>query len=188
MRINEILTELRGIKGDVAQLEPDAGHDSWEKLLAQHGFQPIGRGYHGQVYSNPKLSYVLKVFTNQDTAYQDWVRDCQGPLLGNPYVPVFRGKIVRLNSDAMATRMELLQPASLKQLDLARQIQSMLLTSKREQRDWTTTPLAKQMDDNLFEAIGYIQATAVRKKYMLDLRGANVMQRAGQLVIIDPLA
>ena len=188
MRFSEILSELRGIKGDVAHLEPDAGHESWEELLSQHGFQPIGRGYHGQVYRNPKLPYVLKVFTKQDVAYQQWVIDCKGPLLGNPYVPVFRGDVTRLTPDAVAIRMETLEPASLKQLELARQIQSMLLSSRREKRDWTTYPLAKEMDDSLFEAVSYIQSEAIKHNYMLDMRGANVMQRSGQLVIIDPLA
>jgi hypothetical protein len=188
MRATEIITELTGIKTVVSKLEPDAGHDQWEDLLTRYGFTPIGKGYHGQVYTNPKFDYVLKVFTKDDIAYQDWYKICKGPLKGNPYVPVFRGGIVRLTPNALAVRIESLTLASLKHIELARQIQRMLTTSKQNKQDWLSTDLAAKLDDDLIEVISYIAATANKSKYMLDIRAANVMARAGQLVIIDPLA
>lgn len=189
MRYNEIISELRGIKGDVAHLEPDAGHDSWEKLLAQHGFKAIGQGANAQVYSNIKLPYVLKVFTNADTAYQQWVKYCKGPLLGNPYVPVFRGGIVRLTPDAMATRMETLEPTSPDQQILTRQMQWIIRDSISKNRSLSSYPHVNDMDDSLYEAMTYIHAAVKNDKHMLDLHGGNVMQRPdGQMVIIDPLA
>lgn len=191
MRVYEILSELTGIKGFVSALEPDAGHDSWQQLLAQQGFVPIGRGYHGQVYSNPHLDYVLKVFTKEDTAYQYWASACRGPLKGNAYVPVFRGGIVRITDSALAVRMESLSVALAEHKEKARQIAVVLRTARQQGQDWQQILpqfMPGGVDKELYEVIAHIQA-GIDRGYMLDLKGANVMSRGSQqLVITDPLA
>ena len=71
---------------------------------------------------------------------------------------------------------------------MAYKITRILLDAKREQRNWMDDPAVQSMDNQLIEAISYIQAGVQKYKFMLDVRGANVMDRNGQMVIIDPLA
>ena len=188
MKVTDLLNELGGAKGPIAQVGLDASHEDWANMLAQHGFRPIGQGHHGQVYDNPKFDYVLKIFTSADTAYLYWAKACLGPLKGNPYVPVFRGKTVKLNSEASAVRLEKLSVHTLDQQKMAYKITRILIDAKREQRNWMDDPAVQTMDNQLIEAISYIQAGVQKYKFMLDVRGANVMDRNGQMVIIDPLA
>jgi hypothetical protein len=188
MRVTEILSEMVGVKSQLAQIPADASHDDWASMLAKHGFKPIGQGLHGQVYVHPSLNYVLKVFTSDDRSYQYWLKVCQGPLKGNPYVPAFRGKSAKLNAEATAVRLEKLAPGTPQQMDLARQLQRVLLTASREKRDWREDPLIKQLDDQLWQVVAYIQYGFEKYGFMLDLKGSNVMSRNGQMVVIDPLA
>lgn len=184
MRINE----LTGIKHQVAKLTPGAGHEEWQELLGKQGFVPVGHGLSAQVYMHPKLPYVLKVFTVEDKAYPYWVNVCKTHLLGNPYVPSFRGNLVRINADASAVRMERLSPANNEQKQLARDLQRAIIESRRNGTDWRTHPLVKDktLDEQLVEAVNYINKGSL--KHALDLKGANVMNRNGQLVFTDPLA
>lgn len=191
MRVNEILSELHGIKGDLARIGPGAMSPAWEKLLAKHGFKPIGVGMHGQVYLNPKFPYVLKVFRSQDISYQAWVKACKGPLLGNPYVPVFRGGLVRLTPDAKATRMELLTTATGEQQGFAKWLDNFLsMAVAKKLPDWTKLKpeIVNHMDENLIAVINQIyEIVTTQKGIAIDLTEENVMSRSGQLVFIDPL-
>lgn len=188
MKVTDLLNELIGIKGLVNQVGLNSSHDDWANMLAQHGFRPIGQGYHAQVYDNPKLDYVVKIFTRIDTGYLYWTRVCLGPLKGNPYVPVFRGKPVKLNDEASAARLEKLSAPTLNQQKLAYKIQLLLTTARREKRNWLDDPVVETMDDDLIRAIKYIQYGVEKYRFMLDVRPANIMDRNGQLVITDPLA
>jgi hypothetical protein len=184
MKINE----LTGIKHHISKLEPGAGHEQWQELLAKQGFRPIGQGLSAQVYMHPKLPYVLKVFTVEDTAYPYWVKLCKTVLLGNPYVPVFRGNLVRINADASAVRMERLSPATEEQKQLARDLHRAILGIRRTGTPWQNYDAfnGKKFDDQLVEAVNYIVKGSA--EHTLDLKAANVMSRNGQLVFTDPLA
>ena len=194
MRINEIRSELHGIKGELADIGPGAVSQSWEKLLDKHGFKPIGAGMYGQVYLNPKFPYVLKVFRSQDHSYQRWVSACKGPLRGNPYVPVFRGGLVRLTPDAKATRMELLTTATDEQKKGAVWLYKFLWqASQKRLKHWSDlypdADVLGQMDKNLIEVLNQIYKIAMTyPKTTIDISEENVMNRSGQLVFIDPLA
>lgn len=187
MRAHEFITELTGIKNAVAQLGTGSRHQDWEKMLSNYGFTAIGRGIRGQVYSNPKFNYILKVFKKTDKAYQDWYKVCNNQLKGNPYVPVFRGGIVQLTPDVLAVRIETLQPATNDQINLTRKIAGML--SDENQKNWISSNFASTLDDDLIELISWLELLVSPKyNYELDLHKGNVMSRqSGQLVFIDPI-
>lgn len=179
------LRELFGIKQATSEINTE---DDWQTLLQTHGFRPIGRGFGGQVYENPKIPYVLKIFTAEDPGYPQWVNICKTQLKGNPYVPQYRGGIVRVSSGVLAVRMEKLQPATADQKVLVKHIQQALLTSLRTKADWQPLLEKFDLDSDLIAVIEQIYHAASSPPIRLDLKSANVMSRNGQLVFTDPLA
>lgn len=87
---------------------------AWRNFLIHmaktKGWKKLGAGAFGMVFEVPEKDYVVKVFT--DTSYMQWVKLCSTTLLGNQYVPKFRGKPVRLYRDReiYAVRLEKLEP------------------------------------------------------------------------------
>jgi hypothetical protein len=101
MRFSEILTES------------DISFQDADEKLANAGYQRIGGGKaggkgHSIVYHKPNDQFVLKLFNINDSAYLEFLNFCkQNP--GNENLPVFKGKIVKINSDFLAIRMEKLE-------------------------------------------------------------------------------
>ncbi len=104
MRINEILTELVGVKQALATAD-------YKTVLTNQGFSPLGSGSFATVWAHPKLDYVLKTFSATDRAYMQWLK-ASLQLQGNPFVPQFiSAKPVQVVPGILAVRMEKLEPA-----------------------------------------------------------------------------
>jgi hypothetical protein len=103
MKINELLTELVGVKQSLAT-------NDYKTALINQGFTPLGSGSFATVWAHPKLDYVLKTFSATDKAYMQWLK-ASLQLQGNPFVPRFiSAKPVQVVPGILAIRMEKLEP------------------------------------------------------------------------------
>lgn len=94
-----------------------------ENFLKGHGFLKIsGHSSYGTVWSHPSLDYVLKVFNSRDYCYKSFIDlVSKNP---NEHFPRFKGKMMKLNDDYYAIRMEKLTDKS--QNDVFMPIRSIL--------------------------------------------------------------
>jgi hypothetical protein len=98
MKIKEILTELIGIKNKIKDLPKNPDLDAWKTgyplgvewhdVMTANGFSPLGKGIFGTVWEHPNLPYVLKVFSDTDIAYINWVTTAIQHK-SNPHMPRF---------------------------------------------------------------------------------------------------
>lgn len=150
-------------------------------LLARHGFHRLGRGSYGFVYEHPKLDYVLKVFAKRDNGYRqfyDLVKNSS-----NPHFPNFIGKIMQINEEFLAIRMEKLQ--KLKQ----EKYYGLVLAIAENSTDYfNPIPLDQyeQQYPRLKEACDILKNYASWKNFYVDINVNNIMMRDNVPVIIDP--
>lgn len=136
-----------------------------DKLMEQYGFSMLGAGKYASVFGKPGYPYVIKVFM-KDAAYLRWLNFCmQHP--NNPYCPKVRGKVVRIDHNFMAIRLE-----KLKEYDGHDSPDAVLYHASEELEE----PNAKQVVD-------YLEGNY----RLLDLHDGNFMLRPdGHLVVVDP--
>lgn len=98
----ETITKLQSSSGD------------WKKeakaLLISAGFKMLGSGSYGSVFKRDGDSQVLKVF-GKDPGYLKWVAFCRSNP-GNPYLPKFNSKPIRVKDEVFGIRMEQLEKNS----------------------------------------------------------------------------
>lgn len=76
-----------------------------QELINGSGWDVLGSGAYGIALGNPSKNYIIKLFSKEDTSYISWVNFCIQNQ-HNPYVPKIRGKIVPINNDILAIRVE----------------------------------------------------------------------------------
>ncbi len=77
-------------------------------ILLRSGYEMLGTGAFATIYEKPGASYVLKLFDDEDHAYQAFIELVrQHP---NPHFPRLIGKPVRVSPGFHAIRMEKLAP------------------------------------------------------------------------------
>lgn len=147
----------------------------WKRSLVssmkKYGFELVGNGINGAVFSNPKYPYALKVYRS-DWTYDEWVYFSKTHSF-NKYVPRFKGNTYVLNSVFKAIRMELLFPADTETANhLVDKIETVMYSRDTEE-DPDLLMISKFMKN--WEGV-------------TDLTAHNIMARSnGELVIIDPL-
>jgi hypothetical protein len=152
------------------------------KQLKELGWKRIGSGAFARVYEHPNYPLVLKIFSSKDSCYIKFLKYVEQHST-NPFLPKVRGKLLKLNNDYYAVRLEKLQP-----LDIS---------------EWEDV-----YDEMIYELInesGYDFDLAIRKypkhrnflntlrdisdslNCRLDIHRYNFMKRGKQTVIIDPV-
>lgn len=164
--------QLGTVRGELSGYNSvDTRNDGWKYELIssfkEYGFNLIGQGKYGIVFSHPKLSYIVKVFM-KDSAFLRWWKFCMQHQ-DNPFCPKFRGKIGKLSNNFYTLRVEKLSPT---QHQAFSEFQSQL----------RAYPGKVPEDKHVAEVVEFLHAN----KDLLDLHGENVMMRGNQLVIIDP--
>ena len=76
-----------------------------EAILTDHGYQRVGSGTYAVVWGKPDSKTVLKLVKNEDKAYMDFVKLALKHQ-DNPHFPRFSSKVIRLNDNYKAIRME----------------------------------------------------------------------------------
>ena len=192
MKINELV----GIKNQVKQLpKPTGTFDmpfgvDWNKMLASYGFKPIGQGAFGIVWENPKLPYVLKVFSADDKAYIDWVATAQ-KYQNNPHMPKFIStKVLTITPEVRAIRIEKLSRTPAKFNRVINQSLQMLRGAERDKFTRSEGSLKGYCEQNpqWLAALNVVRKFIQQTDHTLDFNAYNVMIRgADTLVITDPV-
>jgi len=201
------INELTGIKNVVKPLryKPEEsgsaiGQD-WYIMLRKHGFQVLGNGSFGSVWSHPNQSYLLKVFAADDVAYVAWARAALRNK-SNPAFPKFKGgKIIKLTSEVLAIRMEPLVELSGEMSSKPYRIESMLSdygkTIYNECKAGDSDKVLEYLGDlgdfiksqsGLLDALlVLIELKSSDPDFSYDLHAGNAMMRGNTMVITDPL-
>lgn len=113
------LTELVGFKGTPENIELRKQIASASQYFPSHitkfvnflkerGFQTLGAGASATVFTHPKLDYVIKMFRD-DPGYLNFINYCQNRR-NISCIPKFRGKVMKIQDQTYAIRMERLTP------------------------------------------------------------------------------
>lgn len=155
---------------------------NFTKELEKFKFKHIGSGSFGSVYSKAGYPWIFKIF-NTDPAYLYYLK---WAVLhqNNPHVPKIKGKLLKINDDTYAVRIEKLKLFVRKNEKLA-QFQQRLDKYIGTRRKLTT------VDHNWFEQnfpkmIELIDAMK-NSGYPFDIHMNNMMMRGNVPVIIDPI-
>lgn len=81
------------------------GVDAVFQTLSSKGYEKLGEGCYAYVWAKPGANTVLKIFANTDTAYFDFANLAMAHQ-DNPHFPKFSGKLIRINDQWRAVRME----------------------------------------------------------------------------------
>ena len=199
----ETLEELTGIKGIVNKLPKPRGSRfdplgiDWHTVLNNYGFRSLGYGSFGVVWENPKLPYVLKVFSASDSAYIDWISVARQNK-SNPHMPRFvSARLLTITPEVLAIRMEKLFPLINQEKNVV--FESDLLLQERYNPSEQIKSVGFDTDQrNLrhycqthptwLPALDIVKNFSNNSGYSLDFHNKNVMMRDGDtLVITDPV-
>jgi hypothetical protein len=177
MRATEILNEVT---------RPD---DRWiaSEILSRSGWHVLGAGSFGSVYDKEGVSYVLKLFDADDTAYRAFLGLIQQH--PNPHFPKIIGKPMAVSKTVYAVRME--------KLSRFRGMADLYAHYVRFRDDTNMDPhgwAASRMSDaeelfydqpDLKVALDLIHDLV--KRFQPDISPDNIMTRGSTVVFIDPV-
>lgn len=164
-----------------------------ETILLKGGYERISGGTYAVVYGKPGANTVLKLMHKRDVAYMAFV-SLAVKHQDNPHFPRFSGKLIRLNDDYRAVRMERLV-AGLGAEDQYRSFIAYgldLYIARKGNFNSMMPEYAEAIrnaflkDEELQDACDLIVANL--GQYVNDLHPANVMFRGDTVVITDPVA
>ena len=210
----ETLEELVGIKNKIKDLpqnprkvaEYPLGLD-WHKVLYNNGFSALGSGSFGTVWANPKLSYVLKVFTSQDKAYIDWISTAIQHK-SNPHMPRFVSpRSFEIVPGVMAVRTEKLGRITREAYELLKPINALIDNSirtgfspskiveelVRRRGDDAEPPKPQsfaaycEANPEFIPALDIVSEFIKKTGYKPDIHDDNIMMRGDTIVFSDPV-
>lgn len=168
----EVLNKFRDSAQNTNKI--DTRNTDWMSGLVagmkKNGFNLLGSGKYGVVFGKPDYQYVIKIFM-KDSAYLRWVKFAlDNP--NNPFVPKIRGKVVKITPVFYGIRLEKLKPAIV------------WGTSEffKEYSKWDNNNSYKSSNPDIQAVLDHF----AENKKLIDLHSENVMNRDGQIVIIDP--
>ena len=199
MKIHELFTE-----SDLQEVTRPSLTQA-HRRLHQAGYFKLGEGYFASVFYREGESSVLKLFSNRDLGYIDFIRLVNENT--NVHFPKFTrlAKSVKITDDYSAIRMEFLKPlpvstvyGSSEQLgEILHRYTFKLKTGSTDHGTNGYVDPAIDIDQfmlNLEKAQpGIIQACeliakSTRSASYIDLSEENIMFRGSTLVITDPLS
>lgn len=173
-------------------------------ILKNHGYKVLGVGSFATVFAKPDDPWVLKLFSKYDTGYLKFI-NLSNTMKGNPHIPKFRGKLINVNDNYYAIRMEKLDPVALLTLtpeqketiikffwlvDILHQrthnadsFHGMYPIKKLKERMPKILELLKEQP-KLLPTLKKIVKTGTSREF--DLGDSNIMLRGDTIVITDP--
>lgn len=154
-----------------------SGKKTLRAAMKSHGFTRLGEGNYASVFGRNDYPWILKVFSLSDRAYLAWIQFSKANP-DNPFVPQFKGNVVRFNNAVGVIRVEKLKPITSKTKNYNNL--EALMWSFPEKKDWEAFEGHR---DHIMAIREFM------KSYSNDVDVPNVMKRDnGQLVLIDPVA
>jgi hypothetical protein len=167
----------------------------YEDLMTKPGHD---EGKYSTVLYKPGMSYVVKLFKTQDSAYLSYLKLITS--ISNPHFPVVRGKPTKVNNEYYAVRLEYLTPINRDNERILRELAETCLTylelsynNKYSQNESyfqeKMRDAARQLPPTLRKAISLIYVWCIKglSDIIIDLHRYNAMMRGNTMVIIDPI-
>lgn len=213
-KIVDVAQEYYGNRHGDTPRDYHAGLDWLKAKLESLGWHTLGNGGYSYIFSNPKKNYVLKVNTNQDNGYDQFVQIIHR--LRNKHLPrISDRKTLEFSGNPQFNfakntyhiyLIEKLQELPEQEANNYASIISVIMSLYKEEmnpnikmalnwleRDYFTEeefPSVKQFiltHPELVKAAAYLGNAQKYYKLNNDLHAKNLMQRAdGTIVIIDP--
>ncbi len=161
--------------------DPDRGEVDLRSIFTSAGWDYMGKGVAGVVFSKPGKNYVVKIFNTDDRGYKLWLAFCIANQ-GNPFVPKIYGKPTPINSELAAVRIERLIPSSGGAGTLAVGQLMYWYESGFYPEQWP-----QKFDPALRKPLIKVMSFLDNSTDALDLHDGNVMFRGDQPVFVDPL-
>jgi hypothetical protein len=161
----------------------DKLNDFTDKLIKLgYNIRVKGTGRAGTVFKRPDDPYVIKVF-HKDMSYLEYLHYAMEHQ-DNPHVPKIRGKIIKINSNTFAIRIEELYPIRAKNGHEQDLIDS--LVSTQDWGDFRQNDYIELEAPRLYELLSDL-AILYGSRASTDLTSSNIMNRSdGTIVITDP--
>lgn len=183
MRIDEVIAESTVL----SELTRPTPLEAEQKLFAA-GYEKIGKGSWGDVYSKPNDPYVLKLFHPGDRAYGRFLQMAMQHQ-DNPHFPKFKGTLIKVTDEYSAIRMEKLEPMRDRKITSALADYIEHLADEEYYYSKTVVWPLRYKNPKLKEACELIAGLISAGGAGLDLDGTgNIMQRGNTLVFIDPIS
>lgn len=203
------ITELVGIKNKIKDLPQNPRKVAeyplgleWHKVLSVNGFKSMGSGSFGTVWEHINLPYVLKVFSDTDIAYIDWISTAIEHK-SNSHMPKFVSpKPFTIVPGVMAVRMEKLTRISEDAYMMLKPMNSIIdvATIERippseiiDRRDgsWSSRFIpfieyCKKYPD-FIPALDIVYESIMKPGRRSDLHDENIMMRGPVMVFSDPV-
>jgi hypothetical protein len=179
MKVNELqgASVVKKVARSVQGKElPDVSHE-----LRELGWNRIGAGSFARVFEHPKYPLVLKIFTSKDKCYIKFLKYIQQNST-NPYLPKIRGKILKLNRDFYAVRLEKLEPVDKRVWD--NQYDPMFYDFAELNFNYEKIKARYPKYKELWKTMVDIKKDT---NCNLDIHSGNFMMRGNQIVLIDPV-
>lgn len=163
---------------DTQQRKSNLRH--FRDYLKLRGFKMLGSGHYAIVFTHPTLDFCIKLF-RKDEGYQTFLRFCWANK-GNTCLPKFFGKIMKIDDNYFAVRMEKLKRMTAAQYSLFEDIEFHL-----DKNDYL-----KQEYPNLDQTQPNLVSTLITLfdhndgTLNIDIHECNVMMRGDTFVITDP--
>lgn len=214
--IHQYITLLEGLKnpseiGDFSKSFNDPAIDTnvhtqaarkrprWKsslvKSMKKYGFKLIGAGINGAVFRNDEYPYVIKVYRN-DEGYDEWLHFIRTHPQ-NKFVPVIKGRAMRLNQIFKAVRLEYLIPCPVEKANTFSDSVGTIsdaLTDKYRARfsgmqvSSEYEDVINQADQDIIDIANFLREWEDCGNAFNDLTAHNIMCREnGSIVILDPL-
>jgi hypothetical protein len=153
-------------------------------VAKKYGFSYIGGGKQSTVFTHPNKKYVIKLF-GPDGGYLRFLKFCLDNR-GNKYLPKIRGKVIKINNNVFAVRLEKLTPYDHKAY--ATQFFNMCIDPEMyldgELNDEMT--IIKPPEQN--KEAANVAKFLVKNRNLKDFQHyGNIMMRGREPVLIDPL-
>lgn len=190
--------EQRGIK-PLEELQTVSAHKKakfvdrhdFRDYMSRLGFEHEGYGAMAEVFSHPKLNYVLKVF-QLDDPYKAYIDYCKANS-GNQHLPKFVGGLMRIVDENYMVRLEKLEGMDvfLYKLNIAPAIEladeiwkGFSSLDEVKQRVPRLGPTNEGIVQTL---VGIMQTFGKRQGIRVDLHAGNFMRRGSTFVVTDPV-
>jgi hypothetical protein len=160
--------------------------DTFMDFLDEHGFKKLGRGSFGLVFEKSDYPWVFKIFTT-DSAYLSYVKWAIANQ-SNPNVPKFKGKLIKVNNDTYAIRMEKLTEFKYSSYQIGHPMRRLhdLITAYAGVYNVGKDDL-KWLKNTYPGICAIVSQYKKNPDFKFDMHAGNIMMRGNIPVIVDPI-
>jgi hypothetical protein len=183
------------------------GQKDFAEVLAKAGYKEISndKGHFSKVYHKEGDPFALKIFFDWDIAYKKFIQFAMNNQ-DSPHMPRFKSKMVRLNYNHCAVRVELLKPWDFSTDPML--VEALHILSDPEIQEYKNNlpdnepdfsnifmerynAAEKHMVENyppsLMEIIERMKKGLFLNHLVSDIKSDNIMLRGSTIVLIDPV-